>query len=123
MPDEQEPAITPENKPLPEAFVSAQWKPGQSGNPSGRPKKKPITEAYEKLLEDPANAAEVAQALLDVIKARSKGTVHAAKEMADRVEGPVTNKLELSGEVSLADRLAKARKNAAGLRSGSGAGE
>lgn len=33
------PESTSENKPvkLPEAFVAAQWKPGQSGNPGGRP--------------------------------------------------------------------------------------
>ena len=33
----------------PENLKPWKWKPGQSGNPSGRPKKKPITDAYERL--------------------------------------------------------------------------
>lgn len=74
------------------------WQPGQSGNPGGRPKKKPITEAYEKLLEDPAVAAEMAKAMFDVIRARGKGTVLAAKELTDRVEGRVIESVEHTGE-------------------------
>ena len=38
---------------LPEAAKPYQFRPGQSGNPGGRPKKKPITEIYEEILEDP----------------------------------------------------------------------
>jgi hypothetical protein len=73
------------------------FQPGQSGNPSGRPKKKPVTEALERLLNSEENAEEIAKALLDVVKARGKGTVSAAKEITDRVEGRVSDKVEHSG--------------------------
>ena len=36
----------------PEKTKPFRWKAGQSGNPKGRPLKKPITERYEALLED-----------------------------------------------------------------------
>lgn len=36
---------------LPPAFVDAQWKPGQSGNPAGRPKKKSFEEVMKDYLE------------------------------------------------------------------------
>ena len=85
------------------------WKPGVSGNPGGRPKKKPITDRYEALLEQ-ALPDELRLALKlqtgatygDAIvlgQARSalKGKTDAAKEIADRVEGKVTEQVELSG--------------------------
>lgn len=104
MPDDQSPQTsgnTGESKgyhhPGSENLIP--WKPGQSGNPSGRPKKKPITEAYEALLNDPQAAKEIALAMFDVIKARGKGTAQAAKELADRVEGKVTDTIEVSGQI------------------------
>ena len=70
-----------------------QFKPGQSGNPGGRPKKKPVTEAYEQLISDP----EVAQAIArGIIRAARKGNVRAAAEIADRVEGKVSQDVNLN---------------------------
>ena len=78
------------------------WKPGQSGNPGGRPKKKPLTEAYNLILKrrvpkdvlaklalrgHPTYAQVIAMALA---REAIKGKVHAAAEMADRVEGRVS---------------------------------
>jgi len=67
------------------------WPKGVSGNPGGRPKKKPLTEEIERLLEQEAPkgkgrtwAAVIAQALLT--KA-CKGDVRAIAELANRVEG------------------------------------
>jgi hypothetical protein len=91
------PGNTEQNRELSPEFIAQQWKPGQSGNPSGRPKKKPVTEALERLLNSEENAEEIAKALLDVVKARGKGTVSAAKEITDRVEGRVSEKVEHSG--------------------------
>ncbi len=67
---------------------SGQWKPGQSGNPGGRPKWKPLTEALHALLEEePALNKELIKAW--VVKA-GRGDVSAANMLWDRLEGKVT---------------------------------
>lgn len=88
------------------------WKPGESGNPSGRPKKKPITEMYERILNDPENIAALEKA---VNKALSKGQmamVLQLREMTDRIEGKVTQPIEANVTVNLAEAIAEARKRA-----------
>lgn len=109
-------ANTPEKKhELTPEMVEAQWKPGQSGNPSGRPKKKPITEMYERLLADPKNIEAIEAA---VAKALSKGQmamVLQLKEMTDRVEGKVSQPVEVEGSLAihtLSERMIKARERA-----------
>lgn len=89
------------------------FQPGQSGNPSGRPKSKPITEAYKAILADPANREALAKALL---KHAKKGNVFAAKEMADRVEGKVVEQVEITANVSLELRLVEAERRLAAKR-------
>lgn len=77
------------------------WKPGQSGNPGGRPKKKPLTEAYGRILKRRV-PAEVVRKLglrghptyaemiaLSLAREAVKGKVQAAAELADRVEGRI----------------------------------
>jgi hypothetical protein len=78
------------------------WKPGQSGNPGGRPKKKPLTDAYAHVLArrvpqeiirklglrgHPTYAEVIAMSLA---REAIKGKVNAAAEMADRVEGRIS---------------------------------
>lgn len=61
------------------------WKPGESGNPSGRPKSKPLTDACLKRLSDhPKDLDAVARALITQAK---RGSVKAFSELADRLEG------------------------------------
>ena len=68
--------------------VSGQWKPGQSGNPSGRPKKKPLTDALQRVLNKLSEQdAEVL--VSEIVKRMATGDVGAFKEVADRVEGKV----------------------------------
>ena len=62
------------------------WKPGQSGNPGGRPKKKPLTEALEKIYSDPKECLAAARALAK--KARAGSIAH-FQEAANRLKGPV----------------------------------
>ncbi len=64
------------------------WKPGQSGNPNGRPKWKPLTETLQALIDEkPEVLREFGKSML--IKA-CKGDVAAANLVWDRLEGKVT---------------------------------
>ena len=109
MPDSEqdEPENTSGNT-LPPGMAEKMWKPGQSGNPGGRPKRKPLTDAYSALLgqtvppeiarqlrisETSTYAEVVAMALL---KEAVKGKVNAAAELADRVEGRVMERVQVS---------------------------
>ena len=78
------------------------WHKGQSGNPSGRPRKKLITDELERLLEEEAPrgngktyAAVIAEALL--AQAR-KGDVRAISELASRIEGKPLQAVSLGYE-------------------------
>lgn len=61
------------------------WKPGQSGNPGGRPKTKQARQAFQKLIDElglePAARAIYTKAC--------EGDVAAFREMLDRVDGKV----------------------------------
>jgi hypothetical protein len=82
------------------------WKPGQSGNPSGRPKRRPITDGYGEMAREkmppelckqlrmkPGStfAQAVARALF--IKAM-KGDVRSATEIRQAIEGSTTQRLK-----------------------------
>ena len=73
---------------------TGQFKPGQSGNPGGRPKQDP--EAKEILR---AATPKAAQALVDLLQSKREAVrLEAAKEILNRTQGkPETmNKIELS---------------------------
>ncbi len=103
MPDSEqdEPENTLGNK-LPPGMAEKMWKPGQSGNPGGRPKRKPLTDAYAALLDKPIPPDMARQLKLDesttyaqviamsLVREAVKGKVQAAAEVADRVEGKIT---------------------------------
>jgi hypothetical protein len=94
------------------------WKPGQSGNPSGRPKKLPITDAVQALTNLPLSTLPTK--ILNKLKRAGfkptdtfgvaighaqflealKGNTKAFLAIADRIEGKPTQKVELSGNVS-----------------------
>ncbi len=83
--------------------VHTRWKPGQSGNPKGRPKSLTLSEAYRRELAkvDPADPAKrtFAEVLAEqmIIKAK-RGDVAALKEIADRVEGKSKQSVTLTVE-------------------------
>lgn len=68
--------------------VAGRWKPGQSGNPKGRPPRKPVSEALQAIFDelDKKGHQEYAKA---VWKKAATGDIAAFKEVADRVEGRV----------------------------------
>lgn len=89
------------------------WVPGQSGNPGGRPKKKPITEMYERILNNPEHLAAIEQATVNALKKGNMAFVLQLREVTDRIEGKVMQPIEADITVNLADAIAAARKRAA----------
>lgn len=76
------------------------WKPGQSGNPHGRPSKKPITLALEmELKAEPKRARRIARRLLDMAEA---GDLPAIKEVLDRTDGKAAQSLILDQTLIIA---------------------
>ena len=72
-------------------MIGKPFQPGQSGNPNGRPKTKPFKEALRKVIDaagdDDTALMRAASALL--AKAQ-EGDVQAIKELADRLDGKVS---------------------------------
>jgi hypothetical protein len=107
------PANTPKNKQrLHPTMEAHKWKSGESGNRSGRPKRKPITELYEQILNDPEAMAELQVSIRRALKRGQMAMFLQLKEMMDRVEGKVTQPIEADVTVNLADAIAAARKRA-----------
>src|SRR5882724_9019661 len=85
------------------------WKPGQSGNPGGRPKKRPVTDYYADILDKPLPDQLVA--LLKVKRGTTygeaialgqavsaiKGRADSAREIREALEGKATQRVELAG--------------------------
>lgn len=81
------------------------WRAGQSGNPGGRPKRKPITDAYNEIMSavDPKTGMTGAQILALEAYRRAVEEANPAliKEITDRVEGTVKQALDvLFGDMS-----------------------
>lgn len=97
------PNIAEEGKPY-------HWKPGQSGNPNGRPPKDIcITSLVKEFLEQEAkdgktHAQLVAEAIVKLAEDyHFKGNVSAIRELLDRIEGrvPETHKVEADVPISI----------------------
>jgi hypothetical protein len=78
------------------------WKPGESGNPGGRPKKMPLSDAYRELMEEPfpgdLNSKTWAQVIaLAVATKAASGDPKAAAHIADRLEGKAPQAIQVSG--------------------------
>lgn len=86
---------------------------GVSGNPGGRPKKKPLTALYEEILADASVTPVVRKSIIKALRKGGMAMVLQLKEMAERVEGKVTQPVEVEVNVTLADRLKRARERRA----------
>jgi hypothetical protein len=84
------------------------FQPGQSGNPGGKPKKKPQTEIYEELLQDPVFKAAYKEAIkARLLSGRMVGHLE-GRELADRLEGKVTQKIDADLHIGISARVRKA---------------
>jgi hypothetical protein len=74
-----------------------QWKPGQSGNPAGRPKGAvSIVRLMRNVLEE--NGEEAARKIaLAIIEKAKAGDPKCAEIVLDRIDGKVTQGLEVEG--------------------------
>ena len=105
------------------------WRPGESGNRSGRPRRSPISDCYEALAEVRlSKEARDALRLPPEVKRRIKtygdllawaqfrsgfrGKTDAAREIVDRLEDRARQPVDVSGEITvgLAERIERARK-------------
>jgi hypothetical protein len=92
----------PANRPEPsstEHLRPWQWKPGQSGNPKGRPKHKTLTELCREVLERETRGKVTDEILAEVIvKNALTGKFPFVKELWDRLDGRPTEKHRIDGE-------------------------
>ena len=107
---EQAKELNPQNsgkarKKLPEKFRLAQWKPGQSGNPGGRPKNDVAKEIAQAVFEGNQEAAYKALGATLL-----KGNAYVFKELADRAYGKLTEKFDVTVNSEIVERLGAARK-------------
>jgi hypothetical protein len=79
-----------------------QFKPGQSGNPGGRPRGESVTATLRRLLEKQHNGKSIQELVAErIIKEALTGKFQFAKELLDRVEGRPAQKLELDSKEPL----------------------
>lgn len=109
------------------------FKPGQSGNPAGRPKFTTVSEALRKLLEEEIRKGKTGAELLAeelcniATSGRSDIRIRAIHEIIDRVEGRPKQELEIDvtklSDAEL-DQVAAGKKpsNASSVGSASGSG-
>jgi hypothetical protein len=84
------------------------FKPGQSGNPGGRPRRRPITERYAAMAEEPLEeslrlelkmpkGSTYGDAMaLGQGRAAIKGNTSAAREIREAIEGKATQRIEFT---------------------------
>lgn len=78
------------------------WKPGQSGNPNGRPKSKPMTDELKTLLSQDKGADFTAILKRAITEAKS-GDFRYFKEIIERIDGKVIEQIDLTADVNVQD--------------------
>jgi hypothetical protein len=84
-------------KPRNTAGLKPPWKPGESGNPKGRPPSVTLSEAYRHKLGDkfPGKNHTWAEEIAERMAKSALNRVSAATEMADRTEGKAPQYMQL----------------------------
>jgi len=74
--------------PKPENIIPHKFKPGQTGNPKGRPKLPDLKAAMAAVLAEEKDGMTALDAVLKALRAKAtKGDVRAAQELLDRAFG------------------------------------
>jgi hypothetical protein len=121
--------------PAPSRRLAPPWKPGQSGNPSGRPRvARTVSAAYAELLDTPGRTLKeqlenfhdkrgakfcasdmVAVGMLtSAVNPSNRGQTSAASEITDRTEGKVSQGIDVSGSLDVGSAIAAAHARATG---------
>jgi hypothetical protein len=92
----------------PDATIPYRFKPGQSGNPDGRPKYALLSKAYKHQLEavcetDPQRRTYAEVIAETLAKQAAKGNIAAAAELCDRVEGRPRQAISVGREEDYVD--------------------
>lgn len=76
------------------------WKPGQSGNPNGRPpKSKALTDTLREVADMEIDGVSKKRILADKVwELAIAGDIQAIKYIYDRIDGTPTNKHEIGGD-------------------------
>jgi hypothetical protein len=82
--------------------IGRPWPKGVSGNPGGVPKvpRKPITDLCEEIINHPETREKIKQQVIATLTSRGMAGVLLLREIGERVEGKVTQGIELSGSVN-----------------------
>jgi uncharacterized protein DUF5681 len=97
----------PGNPRIKEFGVATRFKPGQSGNPDGRPKSRILAEMLAAIGNevDPETLKSYFQIAAEKLMSEVfRGNVQAFREFADRVDGRSTQHVELSGGLQTSPR-------------------
>jgi hypothetical protein len=74
------------------------WKPGESGNPAGRPRRKPLTDALIRILRErtwDSDRSAADQAAKALVERAISGDTAALRLLFERVEGPPNSPAEI----------------------------
>jgi len=86
--------------PSPDVGKATQFRPGQSGNPSGRPKTKFLSEAYRRILDDRSADTFAETIANDALHAdRARDRLAAVQEITDRTEGRAVQAVKIEAEM------------------------
>lgn len=87
------------------------WPKGTSGNPKGRPRKdQRITKMYDRIVRKVKNRKQIEAALMDTLTSKGMAKVLLLREISERLEGKVTQPMEVDVNISLSQRMEKAEE-------------
>lgn len=82
---------------------ATQFKPGNRANPGGRPKKAQITKIYEEIFANKTSREEIKDAVEMTLKSGRMAGVLLLREAAERLEGKVSQEMEITGLTAMTD--------------------